>query len=162
MPPLPPPPDRNLDALALIEREKLAFEKEKDVRKRWLHEDCLVNQRITWLIQTQGVIGAAYAYLRYRVADVQAGLAPGILESKQQAYLDRLHQFERILQLVGMTSSVLLLIGVLAAFSAQHRLKRDYRDYVLGVSPGTTMWGHIAGGTIPAAAVLAWVLSWIV
>jgi hypothetical protein len=108
--PTPPPPNGSDAALAKVEREKLSFEKIKHARDRWWQEDCLVNHRITWLLQTQGVIGTAYAFLRYRETDVVAGIVPGLVDPKKtQQYVETLHQFERILQLLGGLSSLFCL-----------------------------------------------------
>lgn len=161
MPILPPLPAREVTELAAIEREKLAFDKEKEARERWLHEDALVDQRITWLIQTQGVIGTAYAFLRYRVADILA-TPVGAQKLERQVHLETLHQFERILQLVGFITSLSMLIGVCAAFIAQIKLKQTFSRYVLDVSSGTTAMGRAAGISMPAASVLAWIVSWVI
>jgi hypothetical protein len=165
-PPITQISDHGTDALAKVELQKLEFEKEKHARERWWHEDCLVNQRTTWLIQIEGVLGAAYSFLRYRVVEVAAGIVQGMGSTSKPTletsnYLATLNQFERALQFVGTSFSILLLVGIVAARNAQVALQRQHPQYFLGVTHETTGWGHIASVAIPTVCVAAWVFSFI-
>jgi hypothetical protein len=161
--PIPPrpPPNGEDGPLAKVEREKLVFEKIKHARERWWQEDCLVNHRITWLLQTQGVIGTAYAFLRYRETDVVAGLVPGLVGSEKiRLYVETLRQFERILQLLGGLSAFFLLLGIGIACVAQHVLDRKYKINGLDVSMMTTIGGQLAAVAMPLSCLLAWAISY--
>jgi hypothetical protein len=54
-----------------VERNTYKLEANKHTQERWWQEDELVNQRTTWLLTTQGVLGTAYGFLVYRIAEVK-------------------------------------------------------------------------------------------
>lgn len=45
-----------------FEAEKIKIEKEKMAHARWWQEDALVHNRLTWLLNSQAVLLAAYGY----------------------------------------------------------------------------------------------------
>ena len=156
----PSPPAPPLD-LVQVELQRLKFDQNKHARDRWHHEDHLVNQRTTWLIQTQGVFGGAFGYLQYRAAEVNSGLVAMMDNALKNGYLEKLGQFARGIQLLGLVTSVALFIGIVAAGEAQKELQKQHPLISLGVTPKTTDWGYYASLAIPGASILAWLISYI-
>jgi hypothetical protein len=157
----PLPPDQASNDAASLERIKLDFDKEKHARERWKHEDDLVNQRTTWLIQTQGVLGGAFAYLQFRITEVDAGLVTGLAASAKAPYISTLGQFSRGLQLIGFLSCAVLLLGIIAAHIAQTTLQREHPQYKLGVASFTTTLGHGTAIAIPIACLAMWAFGYV-
>lgn len=133
-----------------------------DARDRWRHEDELINQRLTWLLSAHALLGAGYAWLRYRVAEVRLDLAaqdkpPQSLRDEVPRYLAQLDELMGFLALVGLGVTLLVGLGIVAACMAQNRLKRDHPGLALGVSRLTTNLGRCTALAVPAACLLGWV-----
>jgi hypothetical protein len=146
-----------------LEKEKLDLEREKHACKRWWQEDQLIHQRLSWLLTSHGVIGAGYAWLKHRIAEVGVELAtikcdPVLLEA-QEAYRDQLIGLSEALVLIGLTISVLILLGVGSALWAQYILQGKYNMYELSVSKHTTRGGYVSALAMPIVCICAWV--WI-
>lgn len=133
-----------------------------DARERWRHEDELINQRLTWLLSAHALLGAGYAWLRYRVAEVRLDLKaqaapPQALLDEVPRYLAQLDELMGFLALVGLGVTLLVGLGIVAACMAQNRLKRDHPGLALGVSRLTTNLGRCTALAVPAACLLGWV-----
>lgn len=133
-----------------------------DARDRWRHEDELINQRLTWLLSAHALLGAGYAWLRYRQAEVRLEFqklapTPPALLAEVQRYLAELDELMGFLALVGLGVTLLVGLGIVAACLAQNRLKRDHPGLVLGVSRLTTNLGRCTALAVPAACLLGWV-----
>jgi hypothetical protein len=101
---------------SILPKEQLDLEIQKHARQRWWHEDHLVNQRTTWLLTTQAVLGAAYGYVQNRIAEIHAGILY-IPQDKVEAYLHALSQFSLGLLFLGFLSGIFLpLVSTLRAW----------------------------------------------
>lgn len=127
-----------------LEHRKLALEQEKAAHARWWQEDTLVNQRLTWLLQSQGLLFAGYGLLVTR--------GPG--ENGSDA-------LKAALPWIGISVSSLISIGISAAWRAQEMLKARYsQDGVqVGVSSLTTRSGRLPAGILPFVFIAGW--GWV-
>jgi hypothetical protein len=139
-------------------QETYKLEASKHAHDRWWQEDELVNQRTTWLLTTQGVLGTAYGFLLYRIAEVKYTVE---LQEKLEAglYIDALTTLANIVALIGSGSAFVSFIGILAACIAQHSLSKLYRKN-LGVTKLTTWTGHAVAAATPLLCILAWAYLW--
>ena len=138
---------------------QLAFEKEIHGRERWWREDELVNQRTTWLLTTQAVLGTAYGFVRYRIAEIMhRNPAKELFDFDAGPYLDTLRLFASCLVAIGIVGSVVSFVGIYAAHQAQKALQRQYRKS-LGVSVHTTRLGHLTALATPSLFIIAWGLA---
>lgn len=138
--------------------QQLNLEIEKHAHERWWHEDELVNQRTTWLLTTQGVLGTAYAFVLYRIAEVRYSLE---IPAKFDVcpYIHKLSVFSNFLAAIGIGSSTMSLLGIIAACLAQHALRKKCGNY-LGVTRRTTWMGHSVAVWTPILCVVAWMVAW--
>jgi hypothetical protein len=142
-----------------LEERRLAFEKEMHGRERWWREDELVNQRTTWLLTTQAVLGTAYGFVRYRIAEIaHRNLAKVPFDFDADRYLDTLRLFASFVVGIGIVGSVVSLAGIYAAHHAQKTLQQQYSD-TLGVSSLTTRMGHWAALATPLLFIFAWSMA---
>ncbi|MEM7206485.1 MAG: hypothetical protein AAF434_01550 [Pseudomonadota bacterium] len=115
------------------------------VRQLWEHEDHLINQRMTWLGVTQTLLFAAYGLLLTQ-SNVQDGMSK-----------DKLHELSELLPIVGVLTSSVILIGIIAAFLAMCELKKKCNLECLGITDNTTYMGLTCGLGLPVIFVAAWV-----
>jgi ABC-type multidrug transport system permease subunit len=146
--------------LALVERERLNFQKLVHARQRWWYEENLINQRLTWFFTSQGLLGLGFAWLKYRIAEIVA--APSLV-AKPVLYVAQLEQLSRFLLALGLVVSVFTLMGIGAAISAQQLMKDEPENagFRLDVSSMTTSRGRIAAYSIPGISIAAWLASFI-
>ncbi len=135
-------------------KQSLALEIEKQAHERWWREDELVNQRMTWLLTTQGVLGTAFGFILYRIAEVNyAQEDPPKIDPS--SYVDILTLLAKFLVAIGIVSSVMSGIGILAACLAQHSLRKQCGKF-LGVTLWTTWMGHLVALFTPILFIFAW------
>jgi hypothetical protein len=136
------------------ESSSLQFEIKKHAHERWWREDELVNQRMTWLLTTQGVLGTAFGFILYRIAEVNYSLeSPPKLYTVH--YVNILSLFSNFLVAIGIGSSFMSFMGILAACLAQYSLRKQCGDF-LGVTVWTTWMGHLVAVFTPILCVIAW------
>ena len=70
---------------------------------RWIHEDNLVNQRLTWLLTSQTIMFSAYGLI------LQFG------GSEISCEENRHYQLLKVIIFLGMTTSALIFLGIIAA-----------------------------------------------
>lgn len=138
-----------------------AFAVERHARERWWHEEELINQRLGWLLTAQGVIGAGYAWLMHRIAEIatEVAKAPSAeIRSALSAYRERLIELSGALWGIGVVMAAFVFVGVLAAVFAQRSLREHYRHhpFQLGISAGTTIAGQAVAVSVPLVCMLAW------
>lgn len=139
-----------------LEERRLAFEKEVHGRERWWREDELVNQRTTWLLTTQAVLGTAYGFVRYRIAEItHRNLDKLPSEFNAGPYLDTLRLFASCLVAIGIVGSLVTFAGIYAAHRAQRSLQQQY-TVSLGVTTFTTCLGHVTALATPFLFIVAW------
>jgi predicted alpha/beta-hydrolase family hydrolase len=134
------------------------LEIEKHARERWWHEDDLVNQRTTWLLTTQGILAAGYAFLRYRIAELLEGRPLAQIDPFRRNYVGELETLANAIALVGLVSCAVTFLGIFAAVIAQRALAAQY-PFVLGVTPGTTATGQLVGLATPVLCATAWFVA---
>lgn len=74
-------------------------------------------------------------------------------------YIAQLAKLSNVLAIIGSVVSVLALVGMSAAWTAQYLLQRQYPEFRLGVSAGTTMFGHLAALSVPFVCIAGWIFS---
>ncbi len=87
-----------------------------DIRSKWVHEDNLVNQRITWLLVSQGLLFAGY------------GGALGILGDDCISSNKIANLFIQNVPYLGAGLSILSMIGVVMGLLAQEVLRKKNED----------------------------------
>lgn len=145
------------------EELRFVFDRERHARERWWREDELVNQRTTWLLTTQAVLGTAYGFVRYRIAEI-AHRNPDKIPYDYDAdrYLETLGLFAGCLVAIGMVGSIVSFFGIWAAHRAQKALQAHYTEFNLGVSPSTTRMGHWTARSTPLLFIIAWGFAFII
>lgn len=130
-------------AKALLEAEKLDLEDERSARARWWHEDNLVNQRLTWLLQSQVLLFAGYGVLvRGEVSASDPEKAVALI---------------RALPVIGLLVGILIALGIRAAWFAQEKLQESYGERIhLGVCEQTTQIGRLPAGYLPFVFIASW------
>jgi hypothetical protein len=140
-----------------------ALEVEIHARTRWWHEDDLISQRLSWLLNAHAIVGAGYAWLRHRMAEVATEIAAqSDARLPLLAYRGQLSVLADALWWIGVCVSVFVLLGIVAAIVAQRRLARDYQArgyaFTLGVSTATTDAGAAVAVALPLVCVAGWLL----
>jgi hypothetical protein len=102
--------------------EKLLY---ADLREKWKHEDELINQRVTWLLQSQGFLLASYgAIAAIIIAASPAGKTPAV-----KSTVIPLLVIEAALPLIALAVLGFLRAGISAAVRAMRKLKHDLADH---------------------------------
>lgn len=110
-------------------------------REKWVHEDLLINHRLTWLLASQTLLFAAYG--------VVLGIeAKGILFQKIPKIINTI-------SFLGFGTAVLLLFSIASACLALHHL-RTASEFQLVVTNGTHWGGLIAPICLPISFMVAW------
>lgn len=124
----------------LQSEEALSPAERWDERDRLKHEDDLVNQRLAWLTTAQSIFAAAFV-IQFTSPNVPSYLQVGI-------------------PLVGLLSSVLIWVSVLAAISAWTGIVKKHPS----LKPGTTatrVFGFLPAVSVPAIFILGWLWAFI-
>lgn len=136
-------------------------------REMWAREDELVNHRLTWLgfAQTLLVTGYGYVikeefYIVEKLYDcANCSLDLNLCDRPEMVSGYRLFKYivDR-LPYVGLGTSVLILVGTLAATVAMGKIAKNYHHKKLGVSWPTTLAGWLCAVGIPFFFCLVWLL----
>ena len=110
-------------------------------REKWVHEDNLINHRLTWLLNSQTIFFAAYGLVSVY------GDMPKI-----QGDLDKILS---ILPVVGIVTGLLIFISILGAARALQLLNKN-GEYRLGVSDGTHQFGLVCPLLMPFVFIVSW------
>jgi len=140
------------------DEQRLTFERMVHARERWWYEEKLIHHRLTWFFNAQGLLGLGYAWLRYRIAEVQA--SPGQV-TRADMYVGKLETLALFLLVLGVIVSLVTVWGVHAAATAQAVLKDEpeYKDFKLDVSAATTKNGMMLAYAMPVISCFAWLAS---
>ncbi len=123
-----------------ISEKSFLLEYEKVARSRWWQEDSLVHNRLTWLLQSQIILFAAYGWF-VRTEDPT----------------EKLLALTNLLPVIGLLICLIIAISVSAAWKAQEVLVKEYSGkFILGVSDSTTKSGRIAGKWLPIIFGVSW------
>ena len=136
------------------------FEIEKYARERWQHEDELINQRTTWLLTTQGVLGTAYGIILYKIAEVKFESAGLCVTS----FIDTLSTFSAFLTALGCGTALVSAVGISTACSAQSALREEHGDYLeyghrRGKAKRTARIGRVVALSTPILCLAAWLVA---
>lgn len=141
--------------------ERDAAEQWKTARERWVHEDALVNQRMTWLLHSQGLLFAAYGLVAKSVFDGKLATASGAPATPGAAELaEPLRRVFSLIPVLGIGTCIAIALGVFAAWSAQERVGRDFARssrVPVGVSKETTFLGRLTAVLLPLFFVSGWI-----
>lgn len=122
-------------------------EKEKLYYTRWESENTLINQRLTWLLISQGLLFAAYGTIGTKAIEACGDKA------------QLLYETIRVVRIAGIAFAILVLIGIAAAIRAQFILHRTRIPPIstIGVSTPTTILGWANCLLIPIVFLAAWI-----
>jgi len=118
---------------------------QKDALECWQHEDQLVNHRLQWFGVIQGLLFTAYG-LSFRI------------DPTQHPNSEKLTHFLTIVPWAGFATCIVVLIGVVAAFSAMQVIKVQSKVSKLGIHPVTRAMGMVAAVCLPIVLGTAWLL----
>jgi hypothetical protein len=110
-------------------------------RQKWEHEDNLINQRLTWLLNSQSLFFAAYAIALQAVSSPNPD--------------PRVYKFLTYLPYIGISTCILILFGVFAATNSLRLLKKDKR-FTFDVLPSSTWTGLLPSYLLPLSFICAW------
>jgi len=121
-------------------------EEEKIYYSRWETENTLINQRLTWLLVSQGLLFGAYGTIGTKSIDA--------CKEKSEFLIEILAAISK----AGGVFSVVILVGILAAIFAQIKLHCIYKPKgsTIGVSTFTTIIGWATCLAAPAIFMYAW------
>ncbi len=122
------------------------LEREKIYLSRFLNEDTLINQRLTWLLASQALLFAAYGTLTTKAMD----------SCREKA--DYLLSVATTISWVGPLLAAAILIGIAAALRAQYilHIKRVPPSDQMGVSTLTTRAGWAVAVFVPCIFLGTW------
>ena len=135
---------------SVAEGVRMATEHEQyeALREKWVHEDNLVNHRVTWLLYAQTILFAAYGIL--------------LTVPKDSPHMERAEKLIRIIPVVGIANLCVVSISIAAAVAAHIALRGDPNvrsgKFVLWV-PGVMPWvGYTAPVCLPIVFLKAWII----
>ncbi|HMV16310.1 MAG TPA: hypothetical protein PLL39_09925 [Rhodocyclaceae bacterium] len=131
---------------------------QEEGREKWIHEDNLLNHRLSWLGVTQGLLFAALGLIISQTGTTpmtNANLSAGHASDLKAQLLAKLING---VPLLGLVSSLLILVGTLAATVAMAKIKKRYELPEYGISLITTVFGWICAVGIPYIFCVAWLI----
>ncbi|MGC4094899.1 MAG: hypothetical protein QM756_44675 [Polyangiaceae bacterium] len=122
----------------------------KELREKWVHEDHLINHRLTWLLTSQTILLGAYGLVNQRLSDWF--FCPTESQLKHTVFL------LNVIPWVGIAVSGFLLLGLVAAGRAMKIIRRQHR--AIGGAPDVNKWtarlGLVAALPLPLVFMAAW------
>jgi hypothetical protein len=123
-------------------------------RERWLHEDDLINHRLTWLLVAQAILFSGYATLLDLLFDTQKSLQG----ETRKLVLDIVR---RVFPWVGIGIAIIIGIGIVGALTAMffiHRYanKESRNSFEYGIHWLPSILGQISGISLPVLFALVW------
>ena len=136
-------------AASLARRKGIAF-----WRDRWLHEDDLINHRLTWLLVAQTILFAGCATLLALLFDGEHALSGCNREVV-------LHTVRVVIPWVGVAIAFSIGLGVAGALTSMHIIHRKANEELQGSFEYGIHWlpsvlGQIAGAFLPLLFVGVW------
>jgi len=134
------------------------------IRSRIEHEDNLVVQRLSWLVASQSFLFTACAIVTNGLA-TQPALQPDCAR-----FLSQLQLLNQLIPVVGMLTSILIYISILAAVASMQHLRNSYRSRFpndeTGAPPIMTdapirLFGHSAAVLLPIVFITIWLVLWL-
>lgn len=115
-------------------------------RKKWVHEDNLINQRLNWLLMTQTILFAAYGLL---LGATDKGIKADDIAKKIDSAVN-------IIPWIGISVSSLIFLGIVGAVGAMCVLKKQVHEMDLDVAKWTTILGQATGLFLPLVFIVGW------
>ena len=122
------------DALAFFDR----------CRRQIEHEDALVNQRLTWFITFQGFLFTAYGFSMMAESSSLSSLAQAPAGSYAR-FMDNLLWMRHGMVGLGLLSSIVALVGVMAAYRAIKNNEREMEQFPALSPSGARLFPRIIG-----------------
>ena len=132
------------EKMSTTEHSMIDCDNIEHIRQLWEHEDNLINQRMTWLGVTQTILFAAY------------GLLLTVKPSDCVSNLENQKELVTLLPIIGLATSILILVGIIAAIFAMKEIKKQCRLDCLGIKNYTIYMGLTCGVGLPIVFVIAW------
>jgi hypothetical protein len=131
------------------------------VRERIEHEDNLIVQRLSWLVASQSFLFTAYAI-------VTNGLTTQPVQPACLHFMEQLQLLFQLIPVVGILSSVLIYVSILAAVMAMRQLRNSYRsrfgkddDLSIQTHPQIRLFGNSAAVLLPLVFICVWAVLWM-
>ncbi|HTS18912.1 MAG TPA: hypothetical protein VMP11_15170 [Verrucomicrobiae bacterium] len=134
------------------------------IRSRIEHEDSLVVQRLSWLVASQSFLFTADAIVTNGLA-TQPVLQPG-----GARFLTQLQLLYQLIPVVGMLTSALIYVSILAAITAMRHLRNSYHSRFPDDEKGppsimtrapVRLFGHSAAVLLPLVFITIWLVLWM-
>lgn len=139
----------------------------KDLREKWVHEDALINQRVTWMLNAQALFFGAFGLIAKTRLDFDAKLDLRRAEHFWYAF-SPYSVAECIVLVLGLTVALYLRSGIFAAVEAMwviklrlrlhQRAHRIWRGLNVDVLRKTTKNGATPSKVMSDVFVLAWLV----
>jgi hypothetical protein len=115
----------------------------EDLREKWVHEDDLLNHRVTWLLLSQTLLFAAYGVCLAAPTDPK--------------FPQEIERLVAVIPLLGIALAVAVSAAIAGAYFAQRSLERLLIAEPLSV-PNVHNWiGHSSLFVYPVFFLFAWV-----
>ena len=136
-------------AASSVRRKGIAF-----WRERWLHEDDLINHRLTWLLVAQTILFAGCATLLALLFDGDKALTCDNSEIV-------LHTVRYVIPWVGMAIALSIGLGVAGALASMHIIHRKANEelpdsFEYGIHWLPSVLGQVAGAFLPVLFAGVW------
>ena len=101
----------------------------------WHHEETLIDQRMTWSLASQALLFSGFGWIDK--GDVELAAVAWILSG------------------VGLATSSFILVGILAAISAQIVIMRQHGQFYVWLP--ATIAGWVAAAGLPFTFIVGWI-----
>jgi hypothetical protein len=123
-------------------------------RERWLHEDDLINHRLTWLLVAQTILFAGCATLLALLFDGDKALT---CDNRENV----LHTVRYVIPWVGMAIAFSIGLGVAGALASMHIIHRKANEelpdsFEYGIHWLPSVLGQVAGAFLPLLFAGVW------
>lgn len=113
------------------------------LREKWVHEDEVINHRLTWLLVSQTILFAGYGAL--------------LRMPEKAMHAEKINDLIVAVPRFGIVTSVLILVSILAATATMYHLKG--KNACVEAYGTVTIFGLAASLGLPVVFVLAWVVA---
>jgi hypothetical protein len=134
------------------------------------HEDSLINNRLTWLLASQGLLFSAFSALFKPMADLALSGEKCHMSNHAIEMFSDLKMLQYILSVLGLSISVICYIGIDAATKTIGQIVDDFEAEIVqdeklklpaltaGGSQEARKFGAFSSRAIPISLLLAWLV----
>jgi hypothetical protein len=141
-----------------------------DLREKWKHEDDLINQRVTWLLTSQGFLLTAFGVIAKLRLDEEKSVFPITTLARFTEKVWALYSVGELLIVVGaVVVTFFLKEGIVAAALAMREIKADlvrhkrarrvWRGIKVDILKGTTRAGASPAQAMAKTFLSVWALG---